>query len=198
MWKAGLVNGYQRVLDTLVLSESGNDYTGHAQVDFLDANWNVVFSTTTDVKATRLETPISAMLVARPGEKKNLVGIWSVKIMPHGVERRVPHIDAFNADGSFSYDTDRRLPSGTLLGSGRGRWVATGAREFQLKFYTVTSNKEGVASGLQRVQSTLTLSEAGDEFTGRSEWEFLDANWTVVFRGFTDFIGTRLEIPDRD
>jgi len=198
MWKAGLVNGYQRVLDTLVLSESGNEYTGHAQVDFLDANWNVVFSTTSDVKATRLETPISAMLVARPGEKKDLVGIWAVKIMPHGVERRVPHIDAFNADGSFSYDTDRRLPSGILLGSGRGRWVATGAREFQLKFYTVTSNKEGVASGLQRVQSTFTLSEAGDEFTGRSEWEFLDANWTVVFRGFTDFIGTRLETPDRD
>ena len=70
MWKAGLVNGYQRVQDTLVLSESGDEYTGHAQVDFLDANWKVVFSTTSDVKGTRLETPNPAMLVAQAAEKK--------------------------------------------------------------------------------------------------------------------------------
>ena len=49
--------GFQRAQDTLVLSESGDEYTGHAQVDFLDASWNVVFSTTSEVKGTRLETP---------------------------------------------------------------------------------------------------------------------------------------------
>jgi hypothetical protein len=30
MWKAGLANGFQRVQDTLFLSESGDEYTGHA------------------------------------------------------------------------------------------------------------------------------------------------------------------------
>ena len=55
IWKEGLGNGYQRVQETLVLWE-GDEYTGHAQVDFLDANWTVVFSIACDVKGTRLET----------------------------------------------------------------------------------------------------------------------------------------------
>jgi len=38
MRKAGEGAGFQRVQDTLVLSESGDEYTGHAQVDFLDAD----------------------------------------------------------------------------------------------------------------------------------------------------------------
>jgi len=198
MWKAGLVNGYQRVRDTLVLSESGDEYTGHPQLDFLDTSWKVVFSTTSDVKATRLETPISAMVVARPGEKKDLAGIWAVKTRQHDAEYSAhPHIDIFNADGSLSNDTDWRLSWG-MIGSGRGRWAATGAREFQLKYYAVTSNKEGVAYGFEQVQSILTLSESGDEFTGRAKWDLLDAKWTVVFRGSSDFQGTRIETPEQD
>ena len=63
------MNGYQRVQDTLVLSEAGEEFTGHAQVDFLDASWNVVFSTTSDVKGTRLETPILVAPVAQPGRE---------------------------------------------------------------------------------------------------------------------------------
>ncbi len=43
MRKPGAVAGFERVQDSLVLSESGDEYTGHAQVDFLDADWNVVF-----------------------------------------------------------------------------------------------------------------------------------------------------------
>ena|SRR6516225_4354836 len=38
MWKEGLGNGYQRVQDILVLSESGNGYVGHSKVDFSDAS----------------------------------------------------------------------------------------------------------------------------------------------------------------
>ena len=82
MWKEGLANAYQRVQETLVLSESGDQYTGHAQVDFLDVNWNVVFSTASDVKGTRLETP--AMPIAQPAEKNRLVGVWEVKVSPVG------------------------------------------------------------------------------------------------------------------
>jgi len=136
------------------------------------------------------------MVVARPGEKKDLAGIWAVKTRQHDAEYSAhPHIDIFNADGSLSNDTDWRLSWG-MIGSGRGRWAATGAREFQLKYYAVTSNKEGVAYGFEQVQSILTLSESGDEFTGRAKWDLLDANWTVVFRGFSDFQGTRLETPE--
>lgn len=55
--KAGLVNGFQRVQDTVVRPAPGQESTGHAQVDFLDADWNVVLSTTSDVKGTRLDVP---------------------------------------------------------------------------------------------------------------------------------------------
>jgi hypothetical protein len=76
LWKAGLVTGFQRVQDTLVLTESRDKYTGRAQVDFLDANWSVVFGTTSDLKGTRLETPVPATLAAQPVERK---GVWEVK-----------------------------------------------------------------------------------------------------------------------
>ena len=84
MRKGGEGAGFQRVQDTLVLSESGDEYTGHAQVDFLDADWNVVFSTTSEEKGTRLETPISSMPVGEPTGKKPLVGVWEVKVSPIG------------------------------------------------------------------------------------------------------------------
>jgi hypothetical protein len=56
--KEGAVNGYQRIHSTMILSESGNEFMVHdGQVDFLDANWNVVLSNTDEVTGKRLETP---------------------------------------------------------------------------------------------------------------------------------------------
>jgi hypothetical protein len=57
LWKEGVVNGFLRVQRTLTLSDSGDEFSGPAMADFCDANWNVVFSTTTDVKGKRLERP---------------------------------------------------------------------------------------------------------------------------------------------
>src|ERR1700758_4854721 len=102
MRKAGEAAGFQRVQDTLVLSESGDEYTGHAQVDFLDADWNVVFSTTSEEKGTRLETPISSMSVGEPAGKKPLVGVWEVKVSP--IEQSQPpllSLAMYSGDGSF-------------------------------------------------------------------------------------------------
>ena len=55
--KDGVANGYQRVHSTMILSEPGNEFTVHeGHVDFLDVNWNVVFSSTDEVTGKRLET----------------------------------------------------------------------------------------------------------------------------------------------
>jgi hypothetical protein len=198
MWKDGLANGYQRVQETLVMSESGDEYTGHAQVDFLDLNWNVVFSTFSDVKGTRLETPIPAMLVGQASEKNQLVGVWNFKGLTAGTRHILPGVDLFSADGSFINTNDRRTPNGTAS-PGRGRYIATGSNEFRLMFYAVELNKEGVVWGFLRVQSILALSESGDELTSRSiQWDLLDANWTVVFKGTGDTKAARLETPDED
>ena len=197
MWKAGLVSGYQRVHDTLVLSESGDEYTGHAQVDFLDASGKVVFSTSSDVKGTKLETP--AMLIAQPAEEKQLMGVWAKKIKTSGNERTLLNIDTFRADGSFTSSSDKTLDIyGNTAGLRVGRCVATGTREFQLTIYGLRWNKEGVVNQFLRVQAIMTLSESGAEFTEHSQWEVLDPNWTVVFRGAADVKGTRLETPDQD
>jgi hypothetical protein len=80
-----------------------------------------------------------------------------------------------------------------------GRWVATGTREVQLTIYGLRWNKEGVVNRFLRMQATLTLSESGAEFTGHAQWELLDPNWTVVFRGAGDVKDARrLETPDQD
>jgi hypothetical protein len=56
--RGGEVNGYLRVHSTMILSDSGNEFTAReCQVDFLDANWKVLDSDNDEVKGTRLETP---------------------------------------------------------------------------------------------------------------------------------------------
>jgi len=56
--KGGEVNGYLRVHSTMILSDSGNEFTTReCQVEFLDTNWKVVDSDNDEVKGTRLETP---------------------------------------------------------------------------------------------------------------------------------------------
>jgi hypothetical protein len=186
----------------LVLSESGDEYTGHARMDFMDANWNVVFSTTSEVKGIRLGTPNPALPVGEPAAKKPLVGVWEVKVPPTG-QSPLLSLAMFAGDGSFTtaggYKALPRVPAveevATDLGPGCGRWAATGDREFRLTFYSVLS-KAGVVNGFQRVQDTLTLSESSDEYTGHAEADFLDANWNVVFSTSSDVKGTRLETPD--
>ena len=203
MRKSGRVNGFQRVQDTLVLSESGNEYTGHASVDFLDADWNVVFSTIRDVKGTRLETPTPSMLAGEPVGKKGLAGVWEVKVSPVGQsESRLLSLAMFGGQGSFTTAGGyKALPPATVvqevaneIGPGYGLWAATGPREFGLTSYAVM-RKAGLVNGFQRVRDTLILSESGDEYTGHAAMDFFDANWNVVFSTDSDVKGTRLEIP---
>jgi len=196
MWKAGLVTGYQRVQNTLVLSESGEEYMGYARVDFLDASGKVVLSTSSEVKGTKLETP--ATIIAQPAEERQLMGVWAKKLKPSGTERTVLHIDTFRGDGSFTGSGDKTLPYGSTMGFRAGRWVATGKREFQLTIYAVTWNKEGVVDAFERVYAHMTLSESGADFTEHSHWDWFDLNWKVVFRGASDVKGARLEMPGED
>jgi len=201
MRKAGRVNGFQRTQDTLVLSESGNEYAGHARTDFLDTNWNVVFSTTTDVKGARLETPIPPMSVREPAGKKLLVGVWMVSVSPTG-QSPLLSLAMFGGDGCFAtcggYKALPHVPAvegvATEVGLGCGRWAAQSDREFRLTFYSVLG-KAGLVTGFQRVQDTFTLSESSDEYTGHSKADFLDANREVVFTTSSDVKGTRLETP---
>ena len=135
MRKAGRVNGFQRTQNTLVLSESGSEYAGHARTDFLDAGWNVVFSTTSEVIATRLETPDPAVLIGEPPAKERLAGVWEVNAAQ--IERSpLLSLAMFGEDGSFitvgGYKILPPVPAidevATELGPGYGRWATIGNR----------------------------------------------------------------------
>ena len=58
LFKDGEVNGYMQIHSTLILSESGNEFTTRdCKVDFMDADRKVLDSDNDQVKGTRLETP---------------------------------------------------------------------------------------------------------------------------------------------
>jgi hypothetical protein len=146
MRKAGVGTALQRVQETLVLSESGDEYTGQAQADFLDTDWNVLFSTTGKVKGTRLKTPVLSMLVGEPAGTKPLAGVWEVKESPIGESQSsLLSLAMYAGDGSFNTTGGyKALPSipavqelATEIGIGYGQWAATGDREFRLTYYSV-------------------------------------------------------------
>ena len=164
----------------------------------MDADWNVVFSTTSEEKGTRLETPVSSMPVGEPTGKKPLVGVWEVKVSPIGQSQSpLLSLAMYAGDGSFNATVGyKALPStpavqdvATEIGLGYGQWAATSEREFRLMYYCVLW-KAGLVNGFQRVQDTLVLAESGDEYTGRAQVDFLDANWNVVFSTTSDVKGT--------
>jgi hypothetical protein len=82
------------------------------------------------------------------------------------------------------------------MGPAYGQWVQTGDREFQLTFYAAMWNKEGVISGFHRIQSTIVLSESGDEYTAHTQADFFDANWKTLLTNTGEAKGTRLQTPD--
>jgi hypothetical protein len=144
---------------------------------------------------------IPTMLVAQPVENRDVTGVWALKVGPRDVPRTLLVIGAFGADGSYTCSSDQKLPAlaaiqavGNEMGPGQGSWVRTGPRELRLTFYAVLW-KEGIVNGFHRLQSTITLSENGDEFTAHGQAEFFDSNWHVVFSTTTDGNGTRLERP---
>ncbi|HEY0793869.1 MAG TPA: hypothetical protein VGD78_22595 [Chthoniobacterales bacterium] len=146
---------------------------------------------------------LPAVLVANPGEKKTLTGVWFMQVTPHDAPRIILGLATFGGDGTFTNVGDQKLPAipvieavGTELGPGYGRWTRTADREYHLTFYA-TLRKQGVVTGFHRVQSTIVLAESGEAFTAHGEADFLDANWNVVLSTTTDGKGKRLETPDQ-
>src|SRR5260370_27776756 len=146
---------------------------------------------------------IPAMLLAQPAGKKQLVGMWAVKVSPvEQSQSPLLSLAMYTGDGSFNTTGGyKALPSipavqdvATEMGLGCGQWAATGDKEFRLTYYCLLW-KAGLVNGFQRVQDTLVMTESGDEYTGRAQMDFLDANWNVVFSSTSDVKGVRLETP---
>ncbi len=142
---------------------------------------------------------IQVMLVAQAAEKKTLVGVWEVKISAGGgPPQPLLSIASFGGDGSFTTTGNTKFPQGLgsdQRGPGYGGWAQTGDREFKLTFYAVLL-KDGEVNGYMQVQSTLILSESGNEFTSRDcKVDFMDADRKVLDSDNDQVKGTRLETP---
>jgi hypothetical protein len=139
-------------------------------------------------------------------EEKDLTGVWEVKISPTGVPPPpMLAMAIFVEDGSFIGTHDRVVPPvpeilavAADMGPAYGRWVQTADGEFQLTFYAAMWNKEGVISGFHRIQASIVLSESGDEFTGKTQADFFDANWKTLLSNTGEVKGTRLKTPDNE
>jgi hypothetical protein len=163
-----------------------------------------VFSTTSDVKGVRLETPIPDTLAAQPAERK---GVWEDKIPPGGGVPEPPMLGLILSRDDGTWSEDKGTPPtkfGTAKGvaneqysPGYGRLMKTGDREYRLVFYYVLL-KAGLVNGFNRVQSNEVSPESGGEFTGQSNWATFDANWNVLINGSGGATGTRLETPGQD
>jgi hypothetical protein len=147
---------------------------------------------------------IPVVLSGEPIEKKDLTGVWEAKISPTGVPPPpLRALSMFRGDGSFIGTLNRRVPPVPVIkavademGPAYGQWVRTGDREFQLTFYAAMWNMEGVIGGFHRIQSTITLSESGDEYTAHTQADFFDANWKTLLTNTGEVKGTRLKTPD--
>jgi hypothetical protein len=109
----------------------------------------------------------------------------------------------FGKDGSFVGSHDRAVPPvpeilaiAADMGPAYGRWVRSSDREFQLTFYAAMWNKEGVIGGFHRIQSTMTLSESGDEYTAHAGRFFLTQTGKTLLTNTGEAKGTRLKTPD--
>jgi hypothetical protein len=145
---------------------------------------------------------ISTTLGAR-ASGKDLIGEWQVLESVSGMQRQIRAISTFGQDGSFLTAGDQQGPpvpgaaGPTRIGPGFGTWKRTGAREFQLTFYAVLCNKQGIVKGYQKVRGTIELRESGDELEASGESQFSDTNGKVFATVPVEVKGMRLESPSR-
>ncbi|MCA1816685.1 MAG: hypothetical protein LC746_09815 [Acidobacteria bacterium] len=102
---------------------------------------------------------------------------------PSGVRTQAPFVavETFHPDGTFIETslTDYLPPQGP---PGQGVWARTGEREFALTIYGVSvgSAINPQFQGTYKVRSKLTLSRAGDEFSGPFTVEIYDPSGALA------------------
>jgi hypothetical protein len=145
---------------------------------------------------------IPTLLIAQTAPK-TIAGVWVNKIVAKDAPITLIAISLYSPDGSFINHGIEKIPpmpeipvAGTEMAGGIGQWVRTGDKEYHMTFYAVLS-KEGVATGFYHAETTLILSDSGDEYTGESKAEFLDLNWKAVGGREGNITAKRLKTPEK-
>lgn len=115
--------------------------------------------------AVLLQTHLAS---AQPGQM--LEGSWISDVTNVETGARQITFYTFISDGSL-LSSNRDHPT---RGPGHGAWVRTGDREFATTFVRLRFGTEGNFIGTQKARAQITLNEALDEFTSRTQSDFFD------------------------
>lgn len=147
---------------------------------------------------------LTVMLLGQPAGRDGLIGVWAVKIVRSGevLQSPLPGIAIFGEDGGCTAITGNAIPVlppalqaiAGGLGIGHGRWTRISDKRCRLTCYSPLLNG-GVVSGFQRNQSTMVLSETGNDWTAQARLDVMDASSKVVFGVAGELTGKRLETP---
>lgn len=107
---------------------------------------------------------------AQPGQI--LEGSWISDVTNLETGARQITLWTFISDGTL-ISSNRDHP---IRGPAHGAWVRTGDREFAVTFIRIRFDTDGNFIGTQKLRAQITLNEALDEFTSRTQNEFFDVD----------------------
>ena len=114
---------------------------------------------------------------------------WRVTVTPVGVPI-APFLtfSTFGRGGTFLESSQPRQ------GPGHGVWRRTGQREFGITFEKIVFSADGSVTGTLKVRETITLSAAGDSYTGDGTAELYDTAGRLVASFCAKTEATRMSV----
>ena len=141
--------------------------------------------------------PGKPSLALSDSHERTITGVWqmaltTVNCQTGDVLRTIPGLWTFHEGGTMSEFTGAPGLSPAVRGSGHGVWQREpGWQDYSLTFLFHRYDANGVFTGSQKAKIALKLGASGNEFTGTSAIEILDADGNVVFTGCGTPTGTR-------
>jgi hypothetical protein len=141
-----------------------------------------------------------ASSASQSASERTIEGVWRTAVAPRNCETDV--VGPFGIRGLFTFHEGGTLsefgvaPGSTpaLRSPGHGVWQREhGWQDYSLAFTYYRYDVSGAFVGSQRVRAALELGASGDEFTGKSTVEVLDANDNVTATVCAASVGTRFE-----
>jgi len=127
-----------------------------------------------------------------------LLGTWIVQVsidpatVPPGSLLNFTELDTYDAGGGF---VESNSGPGAGGPAGQGNWVRTGDRQFALTQLRLGFDADNHYTGINKIRSSLTLNQRGDEFTGIYQVDIILPNGTILpFHPAATSHGTRVAI----
>ena len=132
--------------------------------------------------------------------ERTIEGVWRTEARHVTVKQTcsVPFairgLFTFNEGGTMSEFGVAPGSTPALRSPGHGVWQREhGWQDYSLAFTYYRYDASGAFMGSQKVRATLELGASGDEFTGKSAVEVLDANDNLIATVCAAAVGTRFE-----